>query len=124
MWKRLTEHRVALKKCYQKNVIAVQAWKSGHQVEWESAKVKEVAPNPRRQKDCGSSTYPPDTKHEKPGLWLNLRQYLVPSSHMTLPINSFSQTVLCITLYHEYHHYVILILLCHPVPPFPPVVTL
>ena len=43
--KRLTEHRAAVKKCDQKNGIAVHAWKSGHQVEWESAKVKEVAPN-------------------------------------------------------------------------------
>ena len=41
----LTEHRAAVKKCDHKNGIAVHAWKSGHQVEWESAKVKEVAPN-------------------------------------------------------------------------------
>ena len=43
--KRLTEHKAAVKKCNTKNGIAVYVWKSGHQVEWESAKVKEVVPN-------------------------------------------------------------------------------
>ena len=43
--KRLTEHKVAVKKCDTKNGIAVHAWNSGHQVEWESAKVKDVVPN-------------------------------------------------------------------------------
>ena len=38
--KRLTKHRAAVKICDKKNGIAVHAWKSGHQVEWESAKVK------------------------------------------------------------------------------------
>ena len=42
----LTEHRAGVRKWDQRNGIAVHAWKSGHQVEWESAKVKEVAPNP------------------------------------------------------------------------------
>ena len=42
---RLTEHRATVKKCDKKNGIAVHAWKSGHQVKWESAKVKEVALN-------------------------------------------------------------------------------
>lgn len=43
--KQLTEHKAAVKKQDQKNGIAVHAWKSGHQVDWESAKVKEVVPN-------------------------------------------------------------------------------
>ena len=85
--KRLTEHRVAVKKCDQKNGIAVHAWKSGHQVKWESECQSEGScTKPHSQKDCGSSTYPPDTKHNKPGLWLNLRQYLVPPSYMTPPL--------------------------------------
>ena len=85
--KRLTEHRVAVKKCDQKNGIAVHAWKSGHQVKWESECQSEGScTKPHPQKDCGSSTYPPDTKHNKPGLWLNLRQYLVPPSYMTPPL--------------------------------------
>ena len=86
---------------------------------------------PLPQKDGGSSTYPPDTNHDKPGLRLNLRQYLVPPPHMTLPIKSFSHPVLritpfpppfqvnhpvsCLTLYH---HYIILIFMS-PCPPFP-----
>ena len=49
------------------------------------------------------------TGHDKPGLRLNLRQYLVPPSHMTLPIKSLNHPVLrimpplpfrLITLYH------------------------
>ena len=43
--KRLTEHKAAVKKCDTKNGIAVHIWNSEHQVEWESAKVKEVVPN-------------------------------------------------------------------------------
>ena len=43
--KRLTEHKAAVKKCNTKNSIAVYVWKSGHQVKWESAKVKEVVPS-------------------------------------------------------------------------------
>ena len=43
--KRLTEHKAAVKKCDTKNGIAVHAWNSGHQVEWEAAKVKEVVPS-------------------------------------------------------------------------------
>ena len=42
---RLIEHKVAVKKCDNKNGIAVYAWKSGHQVEWEPAKVTEVVHN-------------------------------------------------------------------------------
>ena len=43
--KGLTKHKAAVRKCDNKNGIAVHAWNSGHQVEWESAKVKEVVPN-------------------------------------------------------------------------------
>ena len=82
---------------------------------------------PHPQKDCGSSTYLPDTKHDKPGLWLN------PFDSIWFPLLTWpsklifwqpSHPVLRITLYCAYHHYIILILLCHPVPPFPPVVAL
>ena len=43
--KQVKEHKAAVNKCDNKNVSAVHAWKSGHQVEWESAKVKDVVPN-------------------------------------------------------------------------------
>ena len=45
MRKRQTKHEVAVKKQDQKNGIAVHAWKSERQVDWESAKVKQVVPN-------------------------------------------------------------------------------
>ena len=84
--KRLTKHKAAVKKQDQKNGIAVHAWKSGHQVEWESAKVKEVVPNlSHAQKDRRSSPHPPDSKHNKPGFWTNFRQCLVPPPHMIPP---------------------------------------
>ena len=50
--KQFTEHRATVRKCDQKNGIAVHAWKS------EGSCTK-----PRPQKDCGSSTYPPGTEH-------------------------------------------------------------
>ena len=43
--KRLSEHRSAVRKNDRKNGIAVHAWDKGHQVKWESAKVKEVETN-------------------------------------------------------------------------------
>ena len=43
--KHLTEHKAAVKKCDSKNGIAVHTRKSGDQVHWKSAKVKEVVPN-------------------------------------------------------------------------------
>ena len=39
------KHKAAVKMCDNKNGIAVHAWKSGHQVDWNSAKVKEVVTN-------------------------------------------------------------------------------
>ena len=65
--KRLTEHRVAVKKCDKKNGIAVHAWKSGVGI----CQSEVSCTKPRPQKDCGGSTYLPDTEHDKPGLWLN-----------------------------------------------------
>ena len=43
--KRLNEYRSAVRKNDRKNGIAVHAWDKGHQVKWESAKVKEVETN-------------------------------------------------------------------------------
>ena len=43
--KRLIEHRTAMRKNDQKNGIAVHAWDKGHQMKWQSAKVKEVETN-------------------------------------------------------------------------------
>ena len=107
----------------------MQAWKSEHQVEWESAKVKEVAPNLAHRRIVEALHI---YRTRQTGLRLNLRQYLIPPSHMPLPIKLLVSQhyallspplqgihpVSCMTLYH---HYVILILLCHPVSPIPPV---
>ena len=41
----LSEHRSAVRKNDRKNGIAVHAWDKGHQVKWESAKVKELETN-------------------------------------------------------------------------------
>ena len=60
--KRLTEHKAAVKKCDTKNGIAVHAWNSGHQVEWESAKVKEVVPNLAHRR-IAEAPHLSDTKH-------------------------------------------------------------
>ena len=67
--KQLTKHKAAVKKCDNKNGSAVHTWKSGHQVEWVSAKVKEVVPNLAHRRITG--------------LWPDLRQYLVPPPNMT-----------------------------------------
>ena len=59
--KRLTEHKAIVKKCNTKNDIAVYVWKSGHQVEWESAKVKEVVPNLTHRGNAEAlPIYPPE----------------------------------------------------------------
>ena len=77
---------------------------------------------PLPQKDCRSSPHPPDSKHNKPRLWTNFRQYLVPPPHMTPPsLNySFSIDYALVTLCP----YVILILCCHSFSTFPPIAAL
>ena len=83
--KRFIEHKVAVKKCANQNGITVHAWKPGHQVDWESAKVKEVVPNIAHRKIAEVLLI-----HQTPNttnldcMWPDLRQYLVPPPHMTL----------------------------------------
>ena len=86
---------------------------------------EESCTKPCPQKNCGSIAYSPDTKHNEPWLWLDLRQYLVPPPYMTPPLN------VLITLYYVLScapfrlitmHDTITSSFCHPVPLFLPIV--
>ena len=82
--KQLTEHKAAVKKCDNKNGIAAHVWKSGHQVDWESATVKEVVPNlaHRRIAEALHIYQTPNTTNVDCALTLD--SISVPNPHMTL----------------------------------------
>ena len=84
--KRRTEHKAAVKKYDNKNGIAVHAWKSGHQVDWESAKVKNVVPNlaHRRITEALHTHQKPNTTNLDLG-----RHDLSLPPHMTSPPHLF-----------------------------------
>ena len=43
--KRITEHKLAVKRGDTNNGIAVHAWEAQHHVDWEGAKVRDTEPN-------------------------------------------------------------------------------
>ena len=95
--KRLTEHKAELKKFDNKNGIAVHAWKSGHQVEWESVMVKAVVPNLAHRKITKALHIhqTPNTTNLDCGLTSTLPVFF--SLHDPLSPLHFIQPVLCIT---------------------------
>ena len=123
--KRLTKHKAAVKKQDHKNCIAVYAWKSGHQVEWKSAKVKEVVPNlsHRRIAEALHIHQTPNTTN----LDCRLTVSGSPSSHdpHLFILDYVLTTYDALTSFSSYDvTHVILILLCHPVSTFLPIAAL
>ena len=64
--KRLTENKAAVKKCDNKNGITVRTWKSGHQVDWESAKVRKLYQTLPIE---GSQKLSTSTRHQTQQTW-------------------------------------------------------
>ena len=48
--KRMTEHKLAVKRGDTNNSIAVHVWDAQHHVDWEGAKIRESEPNPLKRK--------------------------------------------------------------------------